>query len=93
MANLVRHHFGWGGHGFNPGVEHAWWFGPVSSSDVMYVTAVPVKGAPWSRELMVKDMRIYVANGASDWLFLFTVRNTGLNSVPAYGLNFSVVKP
>lgn len=87
MANLTRHHFGWVGHGFHPGVEHAWWFGPISFGEVVYVTAHPVGR---SREAMVKDIRAHVDNAGNRTL-LFTVRNTGANTINGYGLDFSVV--
>jgi hypothetical protein len=91
MANLVRHHFGWVGNGFNPGVEHNWRVGPVSFDEVLNVTAIPVKGAPRSSELMVKDVRVLNNPARVGWTLLFTIRNTGLNPVSGYGFNLSVV--
>lgn len=88
MAQLVRHHFGWVGQGFQPGVEHNWWFGPISFGDVVYVTANPVSLVP--REAMVKDIRVHV-DQAGNRTLLFTVRNTGVNTINGYGLDFSVV--
>jgi hypothetical protein len=91
MANLVRHHFGWVGHGFEPGVEHGWWFGPISFGTVVYVTAHPIGRSPErSPEAMVKDIRTRVDNTGNRTL-LFAVRNTGANSIVGYGLDFRVV--
>lgn len=88
MANLVRHHFGWVGTGFHPGVEHVWRFGPISFGVVVYATAHPVQLIP--RETMVKDFRVHV-DGAGNRSFLCTVRNTGANTINGYGMDFSVV--
>lgn len=88
MANLERHHFGWVGHGFDPGAEHHWWFGPIAFGEVVQVTAHPVQLVP--RQAMVKDIRTQVDAGGNRTL-LFTVRNTGVNTINGYGLDFSVV--
>lgn len=88
MAKLVRHHFGWVGHGFNPGIEHHWWFGPIAFGDVVNVTAHPTQLV--TREAMVKDVRTRVDSSGSRTL-RFTVRNTGASAINGYGLDFSVV--
>ena len=88
MADLARHHFGWVGHGFDPGVEHHWWFGPIAFGDVVHVTAHPVQRV--AREAMVKDVRARV-DAAGTRTLRFTVRNTGANTISGYGLDFSIV--
>lgn len=90
MAQLAHHHFGWVGHGFDPGVEHHWWFGPVLFTDVVNVLAHPVARLP--RETLVKDIRVH-ADGSGNATLLFTIRNTGANTIPGYGVDFSVVRP
>jgi hypothetical protein len=88
MADLARHHFGWVGNGFHPGVEHHWWFGPIAFGDVVQVTAHPVQRD--AREAMVKDVRTRIdADGRRT--LRFTVRNTGDNAITGYGLDFSIV--
>jgi hypothetical protein len=91
MAQLSYHSFGWVGHGFHPGAEHSWWFGPVNRDEVLHVTPIPTTAMP--TEIMVKDERIRNNPGTNEWTFLFTVRNTGPNTIPGYGLRFSVVRP
>lgn len=88
MANLARHHFGWVGQGFNPGIEHHWWFGPIAFGDVVYVTAHPARLV--ARQAMVKDIRTHI-DDAGNRTLLFTVRNTGVNTINGYGLDFSIV--
>jgi hypothetical protein len=91
MAQVSYHTFAWAGYGFYPGEEHSWWFGPVSYNHVVHVMAIQLRGAEWTSEIMVKDVRVHYAVGASDWTLLFTVRNTGHNPIGSYKVNFSVV--
>jgi hypothetical protein len=87
MADLAHLEFSWVGNDFDPGVEHSWWFGPISFGDVVYVTAHPVSRI--SREAMVKDIRVHDDAG---WrTLLFTVRNTGVNNISGYGVHISVI--
>ncbi len=88
MANLRRHHFGWVGHGFHPGVEHRWWVAPINFGEVLHVTAHPV--TLMAREVMVKELRTHVDRAGKRTLF-FTVRNTGPNVINGYGVDVSVV--
>ena len=93
QAKVQYFNFGWVGSSFYPGVEHQWAWGPLSSTEVWQVVAIPVKGAPWPYELMVKDMRVNSAPGTSGVTLLFTIRNVGVspNAVPGYGIKISVV--
>jgi hypothetical protein len=88
MANLARHHFGWVGHGFHPGVEHHWWFGPVAFGTVVHVT--PHATQLNARELMATNVRTRIDDAGSRTL-RFTVRNTGANTINGYAVDFSVV--
>jgi hypothetical protein len=95
MAQVKYFSFGWVGYNFYPGAEHYWQWGPLSGNEVWQVVAIPVKGAPWLYELMVKDMRVNSAPGTSGWTLSFTIRNVGVSpqEVPGYNINISVVAP
>jgi hypothetical protein len=58
--------------------------------DVLSVTAHPVTGDPTAphRVLAVENMRIDGDPSGGETL-LFTVRNVGLSSMPAYGVGIS----
>jgi hypothetical protein len=93
QAKVQFFSFSWVGNSFYPGVEHPWAWGPLSSVEVWQVVAIPLRGAPWPYELMVKDMRVNSAPGTSGVRLLFTVRNMGASPepVPGYAVHISVV--
>ena len=90
MANLSYWSGSWVGDGFDPGVEHYWWMGPIGYAEVIGVTAHAVQRL--DRELMVKDVRTHVDDAGNRVLYI-TVRNTGTNNVPGYTVNYSFVDP
>jgi hypothetical protein len=78
----------WVGQGFGPGAEHYWWSTPADYGSVVAITAHAV--ARIDREIEVKDVRTHVDERGGRSM-QFTVRNTGLNTIPGYLLAFSYV--
>lgn len=95
QAQVQYFNFGWVGHGFYPGVEHHWAWGPLSFKEVWQVVCIPL-ATGGTQELMVKDMRVRSYRGTSGetlHTLLWTVRNTGANPWPpsGYSIKISVV--
>jgi hypothetical protein len=74
---------------FLPGAAHYWWMTGFTYGSAVSVTAHSVVGDPEAphRVLEVEDVR--VDGDPHGFTLLFTVRNVGAYSTPAYGLGIS----
>jgi hypothetical protein len=94
MANVSYWFGSWvssQGNDLVPGDSHEWIMWGFNYGDAMSVSAHPVVllNALVERTLSVEDVR--VESDLSGNRLYFTIRNTGSNSVPGYGMGFSMI--
>ena len=94
MANVAYWSGSWVGDGFDPGVEHSWWMGPIDYAQSINVTAQADHGVleQEEREVILKDVRADVDFEGNRRLY-FTVRNTGRTNIPSYTINYGLISP
>ena len=94
MANVAFYFFGWVSTNGDmaPGDVHNWWSASYAYGDAISLTASPVIGDPGGpvRELTVSNVRMDGNNNGTRTL-LWSVKNTGTQSIQGYGIGISVV--
>lgn len=73
----------------NPGQAHSWIFWGFGYGDAVAVSAHPVTNNVDERILQVENVRVEAGSGGRR--LFFTVRNAGVNSIPGYGMGFSMI--
>ncbi|WP_299590641.1 hypothetical protein [Mucilaginibacter sp.] len=74
-----------------PGETHNWTFWGFKYGDAVSVTAHPVVLINYLEERVLNIENVRIEGDLSGSRLYFTVRNSGSNSVPGYGLGFSII--